>query len=99
MPELLDVAYFTRAPDWVCEVLSPSTALRDRSLKMKIYARERVAHVWLIDPRARTLEVFRYDGDGYHLVDVFGEDQVVRAEPFAAVGIELGHLWLGHAKG
>ena len=52
MPELPDAAAFELAPDWICEVLSPSTAASDRAEKMPIYARERVAHVWLVDPIA-----------------------------------------------
>jgi Uma2 family endonuclease len=59
MPRLPAEAYFPLAPDWVCEVLSPSTASLDRVKKLAIYAREQVGHAWLIDPAARTLEVLR----------------------------------------
>lgn len=38
-------------PDWVCEVLSPGTLRTDRMKKMPIFAREKVGHVWLVDPR------------------------------------------------
>jgi Uma2 family endonuclease len=62
MPALPDAAYFTLAPDWVCEVLSPSTAKLDRARKLPIYAREEIAHVWFVDPAARTLEVMRGEG-------------------------------------
>jgi Uma2 family endonuclease len=54
MPVMPEVAFFTLAPDWVCEVLSPSTQRHDRHGKMPVYQRERVAHVWLVDPIART---------------------------------------------
>lgn len=50
MPELPDVAAFELAPDWVCEVLSPSTQGHDRVKKMRVYGREGVGHVWLVDP-------------------------------------------------
>jgi Uma2 family endonuclease len=43
----LDVAYFESAPDWVCEILSPGNAARDRSKKMPLYAKARVPHAWL----------------------------------------------------
>src|SRR5579883_556917 len=59
MPEVPAGAYFDLAPDWVCEALSPSTAAIDRGEKMPVYLRERVAHVWLVDPAAKTHEVFR----------------------------------------
>lgn len=58
-----DVAAFEVAPDFACEVLSPSTEARDRAVKMPIYARERVTHVWLVQPAQRTLEVYRLDGE------------------------------------
>lgn len=93
MPEVPDTAFFTLAPDWVCEVLSPSTAKLDRAEKLPVYAREGVAHVWLLDPIAKTLEVFRLDGATYRLVATHAEDVKVRAEPFDAIELELGALW------
>ena len=93
MPEVPDVAACTIAPDWACEVLSPSTAGKDRGKKMPIYARERVAHVWLVDTTPRTLEVFRLDGDTYRLIAAFEGDARVRAEPFDAIELDLSVLW------
>src|SRR5207249_2269272 len=61
MPLLPDVAAFTLAPDWVCEVISPSTAHIDRGRKLRAYAREQVAHLWFVDPLARTIEVYRLE--------------------------------------
>ncbi len=61
MPRLPDTAYFPLAPDWICEIISPSTASLDRVKKLAIYAREGVAHAWLVDPIARTLEVLRLE--------------------------------------
>jgi len=93
MPTLPDEAYFSLAPDWVCEVLSPSTGRIDRMLKMPIYAQEGVNHIWLVDPIARTLEVFRRRDNNWLLVVVHGDDQLVRAEPFDAVELDLLALW------
>jgi Uma2 family endonuclease len=62
MPQMPEASAFEIAPDWVCEVLSASTAAVDRAEKLPIYAREGVAHVWLVDPTARTLEIFRLEG-------------------------------------
>lgn len=93
MPELPDTAFLTLAPDWVCEVLSPSTHKLDRSKKLPVYQRERVAHVWLVDPIARTLEIFRLDGDSYRFIVTYADDEPCRAEPFDAIELELGALW------
>jgi Uma2 family endonuclease len=88
-----DSPYFELAPDWVCEVLSKSTARIDRQRKLPIYARERVASVWLVDPILRTIEVFRLDGDSYRLITTHGADERVRIEPFEAIELELAALW------
>jgi Uma2 family endonuclease len=93
MPELPHAAFITLPPDWVCEVLSPSTTKLDRAAKLPVYARERVSHVWLVDPLAKTLEIFRLDGETYRLVATHAEDAKVRAEPFDAIELELGALW------
>jgi Uma2 family endonuclease len=93
MSVVVNAPYFTLAPDWVCEVLSPGTARLDRAGKLPIYAREGVDHVWLVDPALRTLEVLRRAGKGWLLVGVHAEDARVRAEPFDAIELELGALW------
>lgn len=87
-------AYFEVAPDWACEVLSPSTALLDRKRKLPIYARAGVGHVWLVDPIARTLEVYVLVDGGYRFVAAYGEQDRARIVPFDAIELELGALWL-----
>ena len=93
LPVLPETAYFELAPDWVCEVLSPSTAAIDRIEKLPIYASHGVAHAWLIDPVLQTLEVFRLEGKRWMLADTFRAAARVRAEPFDAIEIELASLW------
>ena len=95
LPVLPNAAFITHAPDWVCEVISPSTGLVDRSRKMRIYAREGVGHLWLVEPLARTLEVYRLDARAdWVVVENFGDDDVVRAEPFDAIELALARWWL-----
>ena len=86
-------AHIELAPDWVCEVLSPRTERQDRGPKLRIYRREGVGHLWLVNPSARTLEVYRLSGDLYTHVNTFEDDAIVRAEPFDAVEIRLAALW------
>lgn len=93
MPTLPSGSAFELSPDWLCEVLSPSTASADRAVKVPIYARERVGHVWLVDPLLQTLEVLRLDGPGYRLAGVWHGDEVVHCEPFEALSIRLADLW------
>ncbi len=89
----LDEPFIEVVPDWVCEVMSPGTLRVDRMKKMPIYAREKVGHVWLVDPREQTIEVFRYEGKGFALVGTFGGDDALRAEPFDAAEIPPAFLW------
>jgi Uma2 family endonuclease len=93
MPVRTNVPHFTLAPDWVCEVLSPSTARLDRTLKKQIYAREGVEYVWLVDPVLRTLEVLRLHGGQWLERGSWSGDARVRAEPFEAPELELEALW------
>jgi Uma2 family endonuclease len=93
LPHAPDAPSISLAPDWVCEVLSVSTEAIDRSDKMSIYARERVAHAWLIDPSVETLEVFRLDGDTWRMTKTWRGRVGVRAEPFDAIELNLGSLW------
>jgi Uma2 family endonuclease len=93
MPRLPDTAYFTQAPDWVCEVLSPSTVQLDRAKKLRVYAEAGVRHVWLVDPVLHTLEVLRLEGARWTLVDTHAGAVTVRVEPFEAIELDLGALW------
>ena len=93
LPTLPAKAYLTLGPDWMSEVLSAATESIDRGAKLRIYARERVAHVWLIDPLRQTLEVLALDAHRQWLEpDAFAGRTEVRAAPFDAVALELGAL-------
>jgi Uma2 family endonuclease len=94
MPAVPAVAHFTLAPDWLCEVLSPSTEAIDRRKKLAIYARAGVQHVWLLNPLLQTLEVLRLDAQRWSLVAAHEADETVRAEPFDAVDLSLRALWI-----
>ena len=93
MPEVPDEVAFTVSPDWVCEVISPTTERLDRVRKLPYYALHRVAHVWIVNPIARTLEVLGLEGERWVVIGTHGASEVVRAEPFEAVEVELGLLW------
>ena len=93
LPQLPDSASISLAPDWVCEVVSPSTERIDRVHKLPIYAREGVEHVWLINPGTRTLEVLRRSSEGWLLVSSAEGDSRIRAEPFEAIELDLSALW------
>lgn len=93
LPVLPDGAFFSLAPDWICEVLSPSTAALDRVTKLSVYAREGVSHAWLVDPLARTLEVLRLEAGRWTIVSTWAGLAVLRAQPFEALELDLSLLW------
>jgi Uma2 family endonuclease len=93
MPAVPNVPYFTLAPDWICEVLSKSTAKTDKSEKLPIYAEYRVSHAWLVDPILRTLDVLRLENGRWSILATHKDDARIRAEPFDAIELELGILW------
>jgi Uma2 family endonuclease len=98
MPALPNVAAFTQAPDWVCEVVSPATGAVDRGRKMHVYARERVSHLWIVDPLQRTLEVYRLEGTRWVVAGTHGGTDPVAAEPFDAVTLDPARWWLESAS-
>lgn len=94
MAEIPQGHRFEIIPDWVCEVLAPSTESKDRDIKMPIYAHYGVSYAWLVDPVARTLEVYHLDGGQWRLSSEASADQVIRAVPFEAIPLALGRLWI-----
>lgn len=93
LPEAPDAAFIALAPDWACEVLSPSTRALDRGDKLKVYARHGVSHVWFVEPLEQLLEVLRLDGDSYRIVQSATGASAARLEPFDAIELSLGALW------
>ena len=93
LPLIPNVAYMTLPPDWVCEVLSPITRKLDLGAKLPVYAREGVKHIWLVDPDARSLEVFELRGTEWFLIDTLFDDAPVSLPPFEEVDLNLGDLW------
>ncbi|MCY4318019.1 MAG: Uma2 family endonuclease [Alphaproteobacteria bacterium] len=93
MLEPPDEAYLTLAPDWVCEILSPSTRKFDLEEKRPIYAREGVGYLWFVDPAARTLEAFALEDSAWTPAGAAREDEPVSLPPFEAVAFPLGALW------
>ena len=94
LPTVPAAAYLTLAPDWLCEVLSPSTEAIDRRQKLAVYARAGVSHVWLVDPLLETLEVLHLESQHWSVRAKHEGRAGVRAEPFEAIELELEALWL-----
>ena len=93
MPRLPRDQRIEVVPDWVCEILSPSTAKTDRVVKMPVYARYGVPYLWLVDPLAHTLEAFALRDGHWTVIGLFQERDRVTVEPFVEIVLELDGLW------
>jgi Uma2 family endonuclease len=80
-------------PDWICEILSPSSTKRDRLHKFQLYARHGVPHYWLVDPVARLLEAYALDGGQWKSIGVYDETAHARVAPFEALELPVGRLF------
>lgn len=93
MPSLPDKAYFNLAPDWVCEVLSPSTARYDRISKLQVYANNGITDYWILDPVGKVLETYSLEKGGYKVGPAFSGNDIVKTSPFSDFEFDLGDLW------
>jgi Uma2 family endonuclease len=93
LPVAPQAAFITVPPDWVCEVLSPSTERFDRLEKMPVYAASGVRHVWLVHPGKRSLEVFRLREGRWLPIAIHKDTDRARIEPFDAIEMDLSVLW------
>lgn len=93
LPSIPNAPYFELVPDWLCEVLSPSTTHKDRQVKMPLYAQYGVRYAWLLDPLAKTLEAFSQHQNTWTLIGSFRDNDLVSVAPFAEISFSLHDLW------
>ena len=93
LPAIPEGHRFEVAPDWVCEILSPSTSSKDREIKMPMYLHYGVSYFWLIDPVAQTLRTFKAVGNSWGETGNVTGDDLVSAEPFTAISFALSSIW------
>ena len=82
-------------PDWVCEVLSPSTRKFDLGRKSDIYAREGVTHLWVVDTDARTLHSSVLSAGRWVTVSTLTDAETVSIPPFEKLIIPLSRFMPG----
>ncbi|SEA63630.1 Uma2 family endonuclease [Rubrimonas cliftonensis] len=93
MPAFPDAPAIDLAPDWICEVLSPSTRRLDLGVKRDVYGAHGVSHLWFVDPDAQTLEAFACRGGAWVLLATLTGDAMVRLAPFEEAIFSLSALW------
>lgn len=93
MPDVPQESPIALRPDWICEVLSHSNARNDLVKKMRVYHRASVPHYWIVDPDRETLSVYRFTAEGYLMALMAEPGELVRAEPFGDVELDVGALF------
>ena len=93
LPKVPEGAFFTVTPDWVCEVVSPTSETCDRLEKLPLYAVRGIGHAWVLHPRRRSLEAFRLHDGKWLAVAIHRTNDCARIEPFEAIEIDLAVLW------
>jgi Uma2 family endonuclease len=94
LPELPRDTAITVVPNWVCEILSPTTRRHNLLIKKPYYARIGVEHHWLVDSEARALTAYRLENGRWSELGVWGDESEARVEPFAEVALDVGSWWL-----
>jgi Uma2 family endonuclease len=93
LPVVPDDAAISVVPDWVCEILSPTTRRHDLLVKKPYYAKVGVAHHWLIDLPARALTAYRLESGRWLELGTYGDEHEARVEPFADVALDIASWW------
>jgi Uma2 family endonuclease len=93
LPDVPKTPGITTAPDWVCEVLSPATAKRDRGAKQAIYAEFGISYFWVVDPANRLIDAYQLVAGKWMLLGSVGGDDEVSLPPFEAARFTLDLLF------
>lgn len=85
--------FFEGVPDLIVEVLSPSTARTDHSIKFSVYEQAGVPEYWIVNPKTRSVEVFTLSGGEYALVNEFVGEEVIESRVLAGLAITTHTLF------
>jgi Uma2 family endonuclease len=99
MPELPVDEPIRVVPDWVCEILSPTTRRHDLLVKLPYYARIGVAYHWLVDLEARVLIAHRLESADWRIIGTYSNETEARIAPFDAVPLDVADWWPPTAPG
>lgn len=93
LPELPGDEPIRVVPDWVCEILSPTTRRHDLLVKRPYYAKVGVGHHWLVDLEARTVTAYALHGGRWLELGTWSDEHDARLPPFDAVAIDVARWW------
>ncbi|MGG5253357.1 Uma2 family endonuclease [Neobacillus sp. SM06] len=82
------------APTLVVEVLSPSTAQKDRNEKFKKYQQFEVKEYWIVDPNYKIIEVYGFEEGYFRKKEAFGETQTAKSFVFPDLVVDIDTLFM-----
>ena len=91
--DIITPANIQGAPDLVVEILSPSTAARDKTFKRSLYARHGITEYWMVDLTEKTITVLRLDERGFEVVDTYGEGEILTSPTLQGFTLNLDDIF------
>jgi Uma2 family endonuclease len=82
-------------PDLVVEILSPSNWAYDRREKLAVYQEAGVPEYWIVDPRAKTIEVFVLEEEEYALLGKWGEEEIATSRVIPGFNVRAADVFPG----
>ncbi len=91
--DIIKEKFIEGVPDLIVEVLSPSNPDLDRRIKFQVYAAAGVREYWLLDPEAKSVEVYVLRGQAYALAQNFSGAAAIRSEVLADFSLPVSDIW------
>lgn len=91
--DIIRDGYIFGVPDLVVEILSDSTAKRDKTIKKRLYEKFGVKEYWVVDPLYRLVEQFVLNNERYVLEEVLTEEDVLTARTISCLTIDLNNIF------
>ena len=91
--DIITPANIQGAPDLVVEILSPSTATRDKTFKRSLYAKHGIAEYWMVDITEKTITVLRLGERGFEIVDTYSDGETLTSPTLQGSTLSLDDIF------
>ena len=81
------------APDLVVEILSPSTAYKDETEKLRLYEKHGVKEYWIVNPEAKYIMIYRIEEENYGKPEYLTEKEILKSRVLIGLEIDLAEVW------
>ena len=91
--DIITSANIQGAPDLVVEILSPTTAARDKTFKRSLYARHGITEYWMVNLTEKTITVLRLGEHGFEVIDTYGEGESLTSPTLQGFTLNLDEIF------